>query len=273
MAEPVVIKKNVDKVTAYKYITEKEGDKASFKEFWKNIRISDYDLDEIDEQQNKTALMGCLNLGIPDKAWVLLEFFADPNIQNKDGKTALHFAVEEKKKDFQFLLLLFGADVNIQDKEEKTPYQEDTDYKDIKEVVDKFKDTFLFMTRKRRKYLRYIFQKIESNGNTPGFIDQNSLAKYYVDFYQIPEQKAYDDAALFVTECAKNKIDKEDKDNVSMINFEEFMIAMLKIAKYKGLDKLDEFIGVFKNAYQREKQEAKDAEAQRLANKNKEQSE
>lgn len=276
-------KKASEKKTVYRYIKDHEGDKAPFKEFWKNIRMSDYDLDEIDSEDKKTALQLCLEFDIKDKAWVLLEFFADPNIISGEGKSALDYALEGNKKVFQFLLLLFGAKLHMHDPEKKNEApvdsegkKDDKDEKEIdaerfdkldgyKKTVDSLKDTFIFLTRKRRKYLRYIFQRMA--GNEGDAVDENGLTNYYRELYPMDSNKAEADAHKFMEICGNQKInDDEDK---SAICFEDFLLAMLKITKVKGIEKLDEFINVFLKKYREDKRILKD-EANRDLKKNKE---
>lgn len=268
MADNKDKKGGADNKTVIKYLLNEGGDKAEFKEFWKQIRLNDYDLDVLED--GKTALMQCVNLNNTEKAWILLEFFADPNVVSKEGKTALHYACEEKRKEFQFMLLLFGANPELEDPEGKKPFDGlEDDRERFLGYVTTYRQTFMFLNRRRRKLLRNIFNKIEANGN-PGskLIEVGAIAKYYTDLYgeQIKEEDAMVDASNFMNETVKNKIDPTEKDTLT---FEDFFLSMLKIAHHKGLQTLDQFIGGYKRKHDEEKRElAKEA---LLSLKNKEQ--
>ena len=111
--------------------------KEDFKPMRQKLKEKPFDLDNQDEN-GKTVLINIVELrGNTEQMWVLLDYGADPNIQDNEGKTALHHSCIVDRKDMMICLLLFGADPEIEDNEGKKCFE---DYKDdmslIKEKID-----------------------------------------------------------------------------------------------------------------------------------------
>ncbi len=254
-------KKGDKEKTIIEYFTKNDGDKAQFEDFWRTIRTSEFDLDEQDDNQ-KTALIHAAESNNTEKAWVLLEFFADPNKKDKDGRTALHIATQDNKKEFTFLLLLFGANPEEEDNEGKKPFDgKEDELENLKRLIEELKDTFIFMTRKRRKLLRHCFRHME-NLVTGNNIEPTCMAKYYFDIYGIDENEGIKDATDFRDECVKHKLDTNDKETLT---FEDFFIGMLKIAHVKGMETLDVFLNDYKKFRTEVKRKYKEEEAAKKA--------
>jgi hypothetical protein len=138
--------------------------KEDFKPMRQKLKEKPFELDNQDEN-GKTVLINIVELrGNTEQMWVLLDYGADPNIQDNEGKTALHHACIVDRKDMIICLLLFGADPEIEDNEGKKCFE---DYKDdmslIKEKIDDIKKEFIILTRKRRKFLKYIFDETDKD--------------------------------------------------------------------------------------------------------------
>lgn len=107
--------------------------------------------------------------GPTDCVWIILEFFADPNVKDNLGNTALHYAFKNENKPMILALLLFGANPEIVNNEDKKPIDFSKMTKDeidpILEKIAKFKIHFLQFTRKRRKKLRYLFEFIDNDSS------------------------------------------------------------------------------------------------------------
>ena len=254
-------KKDNKKETIHTYLADM-GSSDTTKNFNKKLKENDFNLDLLDNE-GKTALMFCIKNNLPDKIWSLLEFFADPNVQDLEGKTALHYAVDENHKEYQLALLFFNADPNIEDNNKKRPYQDKEDIlEELTVFINEFKKTFCFMTRKRRKYLRYIYNIMDQNNKV---ITSSDICRYLTEYYAplVDDMKAMDDANLFIEQALKYKLDLSDK---SSLNFEEFLLCMLKIAKVKGMKTVDEFIDRYKEKKYEDKireQQKKEKEAQK----------
>ncbi len=138
-------------------------------------------------------------------------------------------------------LLLFGADPEIEDNEGKKCFDE---YKDdmslIKEKIDDIKREFISLTRKRRKFLKYIFDETDKDYGAK-ILNIESLTMYYVKINKEKEDEARKDATLFIQGARLFK----STDDVS-ITFEEFIVAICRIVKVHGMKVIDEFINKFK---------------------------
>lgn len=138
-----------------------------------------YDFDQVDEK-NKTLLVNIVEtMPGSEYAWVVLEYFAEPNIKDSEDKTALHYACKGSNKSAILTLLFFGAHTDIVDKEGKKPFDHCPQLKEeleqITELVEKFKIPFISLTRKRRKYIKKIFDQIDQSTK---FIDEGKLQLY-----------------------------------------------------------------------------------------------
>ena len=138
-------------------------------------------------------------------------------------------------------LLLFGADPEIEDNENKKCFE---DYKDdmslIKEKIDDIKREFIILTRKRRKFLKYIFDETDKDYGAK-ILNVESLTNYYLKINKEKEDDARKDATLFIQGARLFK----STDDIS-ITFEEFIVAICRIVKVHGLKVVDDFINKFK---------------------------
>ena len=215
--------------------------KEDFKPMRQKLKEKPFDLDNQDEN-GKTVLINLIELrGNTEQMWVLLDYGADPNIQDNEGKTALHHSCLVDRKDMMICLLLFGADPEIEDNEGKKCFDE---YKDdmslIKEKIDDIKREFISLTRKRRKFLKYIFDETDKDYGAK-ILNIESLTMYYVKINKEKEDEARKDATLFIQGARLFK----STDDVS-ITFEEFIVAICRIVKVHGMKVIDEFINKFK---------------------------
>jgi hypothetical protein len=215
--------------------------KEDFKPMRQKIKLKPYDLDNQDEN-GKTVLINVVELrNNTEQMWVLLDYGADPNIQDNEGKTALFHSCLVDRKDMIVCLLLFGADPEIEDNEGKKCFEE---YRDdmslIKEKIDDIKREFISLTRKRRKFLKYIFDETDKDYGAK-ILNIESLANYYVKINKENIEDARKDATLFIQGARLFK----STDDVS-ITFEEYIVAICRIVKVHGMKVIDDFINKFK---------------------------
>ena len=217
--------------------------KDNFKDMRQRLKEKTFDLDNQDEN-GKTVLINVIEMrNYTEQMWVLLDYMADPNVQDNEGKTALHYACGVDRKDMIICLLLFGADPDIADNEEKKPFD---DYRDdmtsIVEQVNSIKKEFIALTRKRRKFLKYIFDETDKELGSK-LLSEHTLAAFYEKINKEPSEDALKDAHSFITNA---KLIKNQYEEAPTLTFEEFIVAICKIVKYNGIKVIDEFIDRFK---------------------------
>lgn len=153
--------------------------KEVVRDFRAKLKKQKFDFDSVDEK-GKTLLIHLVEtMTDTDRLWVVLEYFADPNIKDTENdRTALHYACKIGNKGMILALLLFGAQYDITDKEEKKPFEHCPTLKEdleliVEEHINKYKPYFIQLTRKRRKLLKEIFDVIDQETK---FIDDMKMA-------------------------------------------------------------------------------------------------
>lgn len=214
----------------------------SFMKLRREIKKLKIDLDICDRVNgDKSLLMRIIEDKLPtEKMWVLLEFLADPNVQDAERKTPLHYAVAADNKDMILALLMFGANPDLTDKDEKKPFEDNTDLESLSEKVVTVKRQFLTLTRKRRKYLKYFFDAIDTFNNKS--ISAPNLADMYIRINEESMDTAMKDASTFVNHAKISKTFGED----NVISYEEFILAICKIIQVHGIKPIDDLIERFK---------------------------
>lgn len=191
--------------------------------------------------EDKSLLMRIIEDKLPtEKMWVLLEFLADPNIQDADRRTPLHYAVAADNKDMILCLLMFGANPDATDKDEKKPFEDNTDLEALNERVVAVKREFIMLTRKRRKYLKYFFDAVDTFNNKS--IGAANLGDMYIRINEEPMDTAMKDASMFINHAKIIKTFGED----NVISYEEFILAICKIIQVHGIKPIDDLIDRFK---------------------------
>lgn len=217
--------------------------KYSFREMRQTIKKKNFELDDQDEN-GKTVLINVIEMRTyTEQMWVLLDYGADPNVQDNEKKTALHHACTVERKDMIICLLLFGVDIDIEDNEGRKAFE---DYKEdmmpVKEKIDEIKREFISLTRKRRKFLKYIFDEIDRETSSKS-INAYTLAAYYERINKESSEEALKDAQSFISGA---KIIKNQFEESPNITFEEFIVAICRIVKIHGMKVVDEFINRYK---------------------------
>lgn len=238
---------NMDAKAAYGKRQEfgelEETIKENFKDMRKKLKEKTYDLDNQDENEKTVLIKVVEQRNYTEQMWVLLDYGADPNIPDKDGKTALHYAVQVERRDMVICLLLFGADTEAKDIEGKGALDDYRweDLNTIREAIDSIKREFICLTRKRRKFLKYIFDEIDKEFSTKQ-INMQTLGAYYERINKESPESALKDAQSFISSA---KLIKSQFEENQTLSFEEFIVAICKIVKYHGMKVIDEFINRF----------------------------
>src|SRR5690349_18528776 len=92
----------------------------SVEEYEIKFRSHRFDFDGSEPEKGKTLLINLVEkMQNTDFIWIVLEYFADPNIKDKEfGRTALHYACQANQKGAIIALMLFGAHTDISDNTE-----------------------------------------------------------------------------------------------------------------------------------------------------------
>lgn len=148
-------------------------------EFRRKIKKHKIDFDAVDSDKGKTLLINLTDNNTTDNMWVLLEYFADPNIIDKENeRTALHYACKNVFRGMILALLIFGAQTHILDKDGKKPFELCSFGEELEKILEKIKELrpyFIQLGRKRRRNLKKIFESIDLGTKS---IDEARLAGY-----------------------------------------------------------------------------------------------
>lgn len=233
----------IPKISLNEVMNKKKDD--SFSDFKKMMYSHKFDFDEQDEQ-GKTLLINLIESQSPTEfVWFCLEYFSDPNIQDKIGNTALHYAFNSPNKQYIYILLLFNADAKIKNNEEKEAFEmigsgmmKPEDAFKIFDITNSIKLDFARLTRQRRELAREIFSFIEGGEDIRGVTPQKlTFFNMWLNNDSIAD--ATNDANLFFDESKLPTTTLE-------FYFEEWIISLTKISKNYGLNKLDEFFELYK---------------------------
>lgn len=234
----------ITKISLSEVMNRKKDD--SFNDFKHMMINHKFDFDEQEQDTGKTLLMLLIESQSPTEfLWFALEYFSDPNLQDKQGNTALHYAFASPNRYYLYILLLFNADSKIKNLEGKEPHQvvlnnsikEDEIFK-LYDLFDSLKLVFARITRQRRDYAREIFTFIEGSRDIKG-VNLNKLAEFNKWLNDDDNNEALNDANAFFEESRLNQTSQE-------IYYEEYIISLTKIAKMYGISKVDEFFEHFK---------------------------
>ena len=219
--------------------------KENFREMKYKIKSREKPFDfDLQDENGKTVLINVVEMrNYTEQMWVLLEFFANPDIKDKEGKTALHYAVSVERKDMIICLLLFGANTEIEDNEGRKPLDDlRDDFQNILEKIASIKKEFFILGKKRRKFIKHIFDETDKELNSK-LMNANTLSVFYEVINQESTSEALKDAELFIQNA---KLIKNPYEESSTITFEEFIIAICKIVQVHGLGVIDDLIERFK---------------------------
>ncbi len=152
--------------------------KETVDDFRKKLKRYQFDFDSIDDKGKTLLIHLAETMPNSDYLWVILEFFCDTNVKDSEGdRTALHYACKNQNKGVILSLLMFGASTEMLDKEGKKPFDHCPGIKDELElcldIIEKVKIPFIQLTRKRRKYIKKIFDQIDQSTKV---IDEGKLA-------------------------------------------------------------------------------------------------
>lgn len=176
-----------------------------------------------------------------EQTWLVLEYFADPNLKDTTGNTALHYACKANNRGIILTLLLFGANPDIPNNEEKKPfelssYRKEDEIDPILEKINKYKIHFISLTRKRRNRLKKIFDDIDNDQSKS--ITDYKLKSFNEWLNGETEEEAIIDARLFMENAKLFKTEE--------ILYEEFIIAMAAIVYNYKIKAIDEFIDKYR---------------------------
>ena len=221
--------------------------KENFRDMRYRIKSHEKPFDfDLQDENGKTVLHAVVDMkNFTEQMWVLLDFFANPDVRDNEGKTPLHYAVMYDRKDMVLCLLLFGANTEIEDNDGKKPFDYESGKEDLPillEKVKKIKKEFISLGRKRRKFLKHIFDEVDKELNAKN-MSAMTLSVFYEAINQESTNDALKDAQEFIQMA---KLIKGFESDSSVIQFEEFIIAICKIVQLHGLKPIDELIERFK---------------------------
>lgn len=157
-----------DDIPMLAYETALENLKSqSAHDFEDRIKEFRFDFDSLDKDGKTLLIHLAETVTNTDHMWVLLEYFADPNIKDNSGNTALHYACKNNQKGMILALLIFGANTEIVNLSGKAPFDlinmKQEDIEPIIEKIKKYKFNFIQLTRERRQKLKKIYDEIDND--------------------------------------------------------------------------------------------------------------
>ncbi len=114
----VNVKDSLGRNAIFYAILAEKGDNA---DIIQRLILEGIQYNEADNNEGNTPLMIATNKNLKDTVKTLLEFKANPNIQNLQGNTALHLAILAKSPDIVKLLLAHKADLYVKNKDKLNP--------------------------------------------------------------------------------------------------------------------------------------------------------
>lgn len=231
------------KISLSEILSKKKDD--NFNEFKQMMFNYKFDFDEQDVETGKTLLISLIEQQSPTEfIWFCLEYFADPNICDKQGNTALHYAFLSPNKQYIYILLLFNSDTKVKNNEGKEPHDlssslKKDDLNKIYEDINSVKLIFARLTRQRRDFAKEIFSFIEGGKDMKGVTSQK-LAYFNMWLNDDSFSDSQVDANLFFEGCKFPTTSLE-------INYEEYVFGLSKIANDHGISKIDEYFSLYKH--------------------------
>lgn len=234
-------------ITLNEVLEKKKED--NFHEFESLMFSKTFDYDSVDNQGKTLIMLFIESQSNSEFVWFCLEYFADPNIKDNLGNTALHYAFSSPNKAYIYPLLLFNADYTIKNNEGKEPYEmvlnnnslSKSDVDNIYSLINSLKFDFAKIGRSRREMSKSILDFMESLEGIKGITIQ-ILTAFNIWLNNDSRSIANSDAELFF---------KSSKlpTSTDRYYYEEWIIAILRIASIHGLDILDKFFMLYNRKF------------------------